>query len=144
MPDEVIFEKKTAGLGQLIKVYERHKKSVLGLYEVENQLLSNYGVVEWQKLEKDIGKVFSIVEKPSNNPPSNLAVIGRYVFNPLIFSYLEKIKPGVGDEIQLTDAINEMLKSENSYGVTIHGNRFDISRFEEYMAANQFIQPFNE
>ncbi|MFB5933149.1 UTP--glucose-1-phosphate uridylyltransferase [Peribacillus frigoritolerans] len=144
LPDEVIFEKKTAGLGQLIKVYERHKKSVLGLYEVENQLLSNYGVVEWQKLEKDIGKVFSIVEKPSNNPPSNLAVIGRYVFNPLIFSYLEKIKPGVGDEIQLTDAINEMLKSENSYGVTIHGNRFDISRFEEYMAANQFIQPFNE
>lgn len=144
LPDEVIFDKEKAGIEQLVKVYEKYKKSVLGLFKVEKQLLSNYGVVEYKKLEEDIGKIVSIVEKPANNPPSNFAVIGRYVFNPLIFSYLEKMKPGVGDEIQITDAINEMLRSENYYGVTINGNRFDISRFEEYMAANQYIQPFME
>lgn len=63
-----------------------------------------------ENIYNDISEVTNIVEKPSNNPPSNLAVIGRYIFTPLIFSYLEKIKPGVGDEIQITDAINEMLK----------------------------------
>lgn len=144
LPDEVIFEKETDGLIQLTKLYDENKSSVLGLYKVEKQLLSSYGVVEWENLKKDIVEITSIVEKPVNNPPSDMAVIGRYVFNPSIFSCLEKTKPGVGGEIQLTDAINEMIKSEKIYGVTIHGNRFDISRFEEYLAANQYIQPFIE
>jgi UTP--glucose-1-phosphate uridylyltransferase len=143
LPDEVIFDKDKAGLDQLVKVYEKNKKSVLGLYEVEKHMLSNYGVVELDELENNVGKVINIVEKP-NNPPSNLAVIGRYVFNPIIFSCLEKVKPGVGGEIQLTDAIYEMLKLENCYGKRIHGNRFDISRFEEYIAANQMIQQIEE
>lgn len=140
----MIFEKETDGLIQLTKLYDENKSSVLGLYRVEKQLLSSYGVVEWENLKKDIVEITSIVEKPVNNPPSDMAVIGRYVFNPSIFSCLEKTKPGVGGEIQLTDAINEMIKSEKIYGVTIHGNRFDISRFEEYLAANQYIQPFIE
>lgn len=144
LPDEIIFDKETTGLNQLIKVYEKHKKSVLGLYEVEKHLLSNYGVVKSEKIKNEISKVISIVEKPAKNPPSNLAVIGRYVFNPEIFSYLEGITPGVGYEIQLTDAINEMMKTENFFGTTILGKRFDISRFEEFLAANQYIQPFME
>ncbi|MFJ5623715.1 UTP--glucose-1-phosphate uridylyltransferase [Peribacillus loiseleuriae] len=144
LPDEIIFDKETTGLNQLIKVYEKHKKSVLGLYEVEKHLLSNYGVVKSKKIKNEISKVISIVEKPAKNPPSNLAVIGRYVFNPEIFSYLERITPGVGYEIQLTDAINEMMETENFFGTTILGKRFDISRFEEFLAANQYIQPFME
>ncbi|MBA9027002.1 MULTISPECIES: UTP--glucose-1-phosphate uridylyltransferase [Bacillaceae] len=144
LPDEVIFNNKTNGLKQLIKVYEKQKKSVLGLYEVEKHLLSNYGVVESRKIEKKISKIVNIVEKPQKNPPSNLAVIGRYIFNPSIFSYIEGLTPGVGKEIQLTDAINEMMKAESFFGTTIVGDRFDISRFEEFLAANQYIQPFME
>ncbi|MFC5465917.1 UTP--glucose-1-phosphate uridylyltransferase [Lederbergia graminis] len=140
LPDEVILDHEKAGLGQLVKLYEKNQKSVLGLYKVEKTLLSNYGVVDCKLVEKDIASILNIVEKPVSNPPSKYAVIGRYIFNPQIFSYLEQVKPGVGGEIQLTDAINEMLASEKYDGVMLHGNRFDISILDDYITANQYIR----
>ncbi len=138
LPDEMIFGKDRAALTQLISEYNSHKKSVLGLYEVKQQYLSNYGVVESMQVESKL-LIQSIVEKPKKTPPSNFAVIGRYVFTPLLFSYLAKSSESVDGEIQLTDAINEMLKKDKCYGVKIEGSRFDISRLDEYIGANQFV-----
>ena len=74
-----------------------------------------------------------IIEKPQADPPSNLAVVGRYVFDPAIFHYLHKVNLGIGGEIQLTDAIKEMAQDYTSYGLEIEGKSFDISKSSEYV-----------
>ncbi|ARK28847.1 UTP--glucose-1-phosphate uridylyltransferase [Halalkalibacter krulwichiae] len=139
LPDEVIFGQDTGALDQLLSIYTKHNKSVLGLCEMEQKFLKNYGVVHWQSGENGLIEITDIVEKPMKRPPSNLAVIGRYIFTPSIFSFLKTAKPSLGGEIQLTDAIKEMLKEEKYYGVQPNGIRFDISRVEEFIAANQYI-----
>ncbi|NBI29903.1 UTP--glucose-1-phosphate uridylyltransferase [Chengkuizengella marina] len=144
LPDEIILNNRIPALKQLTTVYEKHKKSVLGLYEVNPKQLSNYGIVKTNKIEPDLFKVTHIVEKPTHNPPSNLAVIGRYIFTPSIFSYLENINTGVDGEIQLTDAINELRKSETCIGKLITAERFDIGRKEEYLKAITYLKDIEE
>ncbi|MET3696594.1 UTP--glucose-1-phosphate uridylyltransferase [Bacillus oleivorans] len=140
LPDEIILGHENTGLSQLVSQYEKHKNSVLGLAEVEQHKLSNYGVISPENKNDQFIKVASIVEKPKLNPPSNLAVMGRYIFNPAIFHFLEKTKPDATGEIQLTDAMNSMLLLEDFDGILIEGDRYDISKLEEYIAANQFVQ----
>ncbi|MDP5276417.1 UTP--glucose-1-phosphate uridylyltransferase [Chengkuizengella axinellae] len=144
LPDEIILNQMKPALKQLIEVYKNYKKSVLGLYEVKKDQLSNYGVVKPIKVEHELFKVAHIVEKPTHHPPSNLAVIGRYIFTPQIFSYLEEISSGVDGEIQLTDAINELRKTETCFGKLITAKRFDIGRKEEYLKAITYLNDIEE
>ncbi|GAA3329520.1 hypothetical protein GCM10020331_077910 [Ectobacillus funiculus] len=76
----------------------------------------------------------NIIEKPQSSTPSNLAVIGRYVFTPEIFSFLNKIPPGIGNEIQLTDAIQEMLSISPFIARVLEEDCFDLGKEAEYMA----------
>ncbi|HWO76517.1 MAG TPA: UTP--glucose-1-phosphate uridylyltransferase [Bacillus sp. (in: firmicutes)] len=140
LPDEVFLGQENIGLSQLVSQYKKYRKNVLGLSRVEEQKLSSYGVISPEYKNDEFIKVASITEKPKSNPPSNLAVIGRYIFNPTIFHFLEKTKPDGSGEIQLTDAMNAMLQFEDYDGVLIEGERYDISKLEEYIAANQYIQ----
>jgi len=134
LPDDIILGGEKPAIQQLIEQYKRTRASVLGLKGVEEKNLHKYGVIKGKPNGKQLFEIIDIVEKPKVNPPSNLAVIGRYVFSPSIFSYLEKLKPIEGEEMQLTDAIKEMLASESCYGHIVKGDRFDIGSADDYVS----------
>jgi UTP--glucose-1-phosphate uridylyltransferase len=104
----------------LKNVYERYGKSVIALFEVPKSEVSKYGIAKVKKIEENLFLIEDIVEKPNpEEAPSNLAVVGRYLFTPSIWEHLEKTKPGRGGEIQLTDAIKSLLGREAVYAFTV-------------------------
>ncbi|MEH7385247.1 sugar phosphate nucleotidyltransferase, partial [Bacillus sp. JJ1521] len=140
LPDEIYLSNNKNPLEELIDSYNEYGKNVIALQQVEEENLKSYGVIQVEKKEKDrLYKISDIVEKPKSNPPSNLAVTGRYILKPDIFSCLEQTKPGVGSEVQLTDAIKLMLQSEPAYGLEIAGERFDIAKEAEYVKLVQKV-----
>ncbi|MBA2874955.1 UTP--glucose-1-phosphate uridylyltransferase [Thermaerobacillus caldiproteolyticus] len=134
LPDDIILNGTTPAIQQLVEEYKTYLQSVIGLNKVEDKHLHKYGVVKGEPLGNRMCKIVDIVEKPKTNPPSNLAVIGRYVFTPSIFSYLETLTMKEGEEIQLTDAIKKMSTAEACYGKSIEGNRFDIGSYDDYIS----------
>lgn len=121
---------------QLREVYERTGCSVIGLMRVPMELVSRYGVVEAVE-ENGLLRLTDMVEKPlPADAPSDLAIIGRYIFTPRLFDLLEETKPGKGGEIQLTDAVARLAQEEPVYGVLIEGNRFDAGNPMGFLMAN--------
>lgn len=123
-------------IGQLAEIHEEMGASVVGVEKVPKSKISRYGVIKGKKVRDDIYKVEDLVEKPSSQEaPSDLAIIGRYVFEPDIFSYLEKIGPGKGGEYQLTDAMRLMCRETALYGLKFRGRRFDIGSKADWIRA---------
>jgi UTP--glucose-1-phosphate uridylyltransferase len=113
-------------LGQLLDVYRKYRGTVLALEQVPMENISAYGCVRANQLSDQVFEVLDMVEKPKQEEaPSNLAIIGRYVLTPDIFPILEKQTPGKGGEIQLTDAIRQLLHEEAVYGCRFEGIRHD-------------------
>jgi UTP--glucose-1-phosphate uridylyltransferase len=116
---------------QLLDVYEYYGASVLALMEVPREQISAYGVVDAELVsdngrENRLFRIRNMVEKPKpQDAPSNLAIIGRYVLTPEIFTCVESIEPGSGGEIQLTDALKHMLRNRPIYGLKFEGTRYD-------------------
>ena len=139
LPDDIIIGN---GIKDLIEVYEKQKSHVIGLSEVQTDLLMNYGIIEGPSVEQDLYEILNIVEKPKQNAPSNLGVIGRYIFTPEIMNALNNLKPGVGGEIQLTDGIKKILNTDKCYGKIISGDRYDIGLEKDYLSLVNYI--FNQ
>jgi UTP--glucose-1-phosphate uridylyltransferase len=122
-----IVQSDTPCLKQLIEQYERTGSSIIGVMPVEEHETNRYGIVN--PLAKD-GKLYHVqnfVEKPPlGKAPSNLAIMGRYVLTPEIFSFLELQEEGAGGEIQLTDAIEKLNRIQNVYGYHFSGARYDV------------------
>ncbi|MEH7239223.1 UTP--glucose-1-phosphate uridylyltransferase [Bacillus sp. JJ1562] len=133
LPDDIIISEEKPAIKQLIDEYKSQKSSVLGLNKVENEHLEKYGVIKGKKEKKELIEIKDVIEKPKTDPPSNLAIIGRYVFTPDIYHYLGRLKPGVGGEYQLTDAIKNMLVDHSIFGKVINGKRYDIGNADEYI-----------
>jgi UTP--glucose-1-phosphate uridylyltransferase len=118
-------------LRQLLDIYEFYGSSVLALMEVPREQISNYGVVDAEPISHVGGgdrlyRIRNLVEKPkTEEAPSNLAIIGRYILTPDIFDSIERIEPGRGGEIQLTDALKHLLRSRPIYGYRFEGTRYD-------------------
>ncbi len=122
---------------QLIDVYNETKGSVIALEEVKPELVSKYGVVDGEAISDKVVKAKGWIEKPSiEEAPSNLAVASRYLFTPEIFDYLEKTPPGKNNEVQLTDAMKEMVKSLPMYGMKFNGKRYDIGNKMGFLKTN--------
>ena len=122
---------------QLIDVYERYRSSVVALEEVPRNKVHRYGVIKGKKLEKNVMIAEDFIEKPSvEEAPSNMAIASRYIFTPEIFDYLDKTKPGKGNEIQLTDAMRDMVKKYAMYGVRFQGTRYDIGNKLDFIKTN--------
>ena len=122
-----IFKGKPPGLKQLIDQYEKVKASVIGVEEVDSENIHRYGVIDPVRLDSNLIKVNKFVEKPSKEKaPSNLAIIGRYVLTPEIFSFLEEKSIGKGGEIQLTDAIEKLNSIQDVYAYKLEGMRYDV------------------
>jgi len=126
--DDIVQSEKPC-LRQLMDVYERHRCSVIGVQQVPGEDVVKYGIVGGQNIESEKGilHIDTLVEKPSvNKAPSNYAIIGRYILHPEIFEILEKLPPGTGGEIQLTDALQILCKSQKVLAYQFEGIRYDI------------------
>lgn len=136
LADDLI-DGEVSAVKQMTDVYAAKGCSVLGVEDVPPSATASYGIVDAEAIEKDLLKVNSIVEKPQpEDAPSNLGVVGRYIFTPKIFDCLEKVKPGMGGEIQLTDGISDLMKLEDVYAYRFHGKRFDCGSKLGFMQAN--------
>ena len=114
-------------LKQLMDCYDEYNTSILGVQSVDPENVSKYGIVDGIQIEDRLCKVKGLVEKPSKeDAPSNTAILGRYIVTPKIFEILENTKPGKGNEIQLTDALLELIKNEAMYAYNFEGKRYDV------------------
>lgn len=122
---------------QLIDVFNRYGSSVVALEEVKPEFISRYGVINGHRLEGAVWKADDWIEKPRvEEAPSNLAIASRYIFTPEIFGYLEKIPPGMNNEIQLTDAMRMMVKEHPMFGMVFDGKRYDIGNKFGFLKTN--------
>ena len=123
-------------LRDMLEVYERYGRSVVALKELPVQDISAYGCVAPEPVDETLVRVLDIVEKPKpEDAPSNLAVMGRYVFTPEIFDSLERVGPGTGGQIQLTDAMALLLEEQTIYGHVFEHGRYDIGDKLDYLRA---------
>jgi len=123
-------------LKQMIDLYEQHNNSVVGVQNVPLDQTHQYGIVRPQSMGVRIHRVADIVEKPKpEDAPSTLGVVGRYVFTPEIFAHLERVIPGTGGEIQLTDAIAAMLAERPVLAYEFKGQRYDCGSKIGYLEA---------
>jgi UTP--glucose-1-phosphate uridylyltransferase len=112
--------------GQLMSIFTRFNASVISIEPVPAEKVSNYGIIKGSAIEPDLFVIEDIIEKPTTSmAPSNLGAVGRYIFVPEIFECLKNTPPGVGNEIQLTDAIRLLLREHPVYGYKFKGKRYD-------------------
>ena len=127
----------TPVLKQLIMQHQKEQSSVIAIEDIPKEKTVQYGIVDVGDSKNNLYKINSIVEKPQpKDAPSTLGVIGRYVFNSEIFDCLEKIKPGKGGEIQLTDAIQMLLGQQAIFAYLFEGKRYDCGDKLGFIKAN--------
>ncbi len=132
--DDLFYHEEKNCLKSLIDIYDREKKSVFALMQVPIEDVSKYGIISGNKVEENLYNVKGLIEKPSPmEAPTNLAVIGRYVFTSKIFEMIEETKPGKGGEIQLTDAMYKLLAFQGMYGYIFDGKRYDTGNLLGYL-----------
>lgn len=141
-----IVQAETPGLRQLIQQYEETKSSVVGVQQVADNETHRYGIVEPSTIEGRRYQVNNFVEKPKpGTAPSNLAIMGRYVFTPEVFTFLDKQQIGTGGEIQLTDAIQMLNEIQKVYAYDFVGKRYDVGEKLGFVKTNiEFALQNNE
>jgi len=131
-----LMDSQPPAMARMAQIFSREGGSLLGVEEVPRDQTQNYGIVTIERMDGDIARIHSIVEKPRPaEAPSTLAVIGRYVLTPRIFELLGELTPGAGGEIQLTDAISQLLSYERVLAVRLPGRRFDCGSKLGYLQA---------
>lgn len=126
MGDDIVTA-DTPGLKQLINQFDKTQRSVVGVQQVPANETDRYGIIDPSDSDGRLYKVDHFVEKPKlGTAPSNLAIMGRYIFTPELFSYLDKQQIGTGGEIQLTDAIQMLNEIQDVYAYDFEGIRHDV------------------
>ena len=131
--DELICS-QTSAMDQLIDIFQKHHAPVIGVMKVPMEDIHRYGIVEGTFLDSQTLKINRMEEKPRTSS-SNLAALGRYVFQPSIFDCLERISSGSNDEYQLTDAINLLSQQETIMAHLVSGDRFDTGNIHGFLNA---------
>jgi UTP--glucose-1-phosphate uridylyltransferase len=125
LPDDII-DSKVPVLKQMIEAYEQYKTNIIAVERIASQDTVKYGIIESEKVSGHIHQVLNLIEKPEPaQAPSDLGVVGRYILMPQIFDALEVIPPGKNREIQLTDALQLLLKQQAIYAYEFEGVRYD-------------------
>jgi UTP--glucose-1-phosphate uridylyltransferase len=131
-----LMDSQPPAMARMAQVFEREGSSLLWVEEVPRDQTQSYGIVTIDKMQGDLARIHSIIEKPRPaEAPSNLAVIGRYVLTPRIFEMLTEVRPGAGGEIQLTDAISALLAHERAFAIRLPGKRYDCGSKLGYLQA---------
>ena len=132
--DDIVYNPEKPCLQQLMDCYEQYPGIILGAQFVPEEKVSSYGIVSGEPLADNLYRVHGLVEKPSvDKAPSNLAVLGRYILTPDIFDILENTKPGVGNEVQLTDEL--AASKTDTYALAYEGIRYDTGDKLGYLKA---------
>jgi len=136
LADDII-DAEVPALKQMIDVYEKYDAPVIATMQVAGEAISRFGVIDAEEVEPNVYKIRDMVEKPPlAEAPSDLAIIGRYVFTPDIFDAIERTEPGSGGEIQITDAMRILLKERPIYAVKLDGIRHDAGDKLGFLIAN--------
>ena len=126
LADDMILSSNKGCLKQMTERYKELNSSIIAVEKVSKELLHKYGIIEGVKSNKTDWDLTNIIEKPdTNEAPSSMGVVGRYILKPSIFDILSNTAKGAGEEIQLTDAIAAQLKNEKVYAYEFNGKRFD-------------------
>lgn len=121
-----IIDAEVPCLKQMISVFERYQSSVIAVQRVSKEETSSYGIIDPMPAEDAVYQIMDLVEKPSPEvAPSDLAIIGRYILTPEIFEALEQTPPDEGGEVQLTNGLRVLLKTQAMYGLAFRGRRYD-------------------
>jgi UTP--glucose-1-phosphate uridylyltransferase len=135
LPDDLMID-DSALLSRMLATYRERNKSVLALKEYPPEEIGLYGSLRPEPVADGLVRVHDVVEKPPpGTAPSNLAIMGRYVFGPEIFSALTRTEPGVGGEIQLTDAFALLAAEDEVFGVIFSEGRYDAGSKLDYLRA---------
>jgi UTP--glucose-1-phosphate uridylyltransferase len=136
---------------QLIDVFEQYRQTIIGVEPVTKEDVTHYGIVGGTQISNTIWEVTELIEKPAiRESPSNLAVAGRYILTPEIFKAIERTPKGKNEEIQLTDALQILLRRESIYSCVIEGKRHDVGNKMGYLKTTvefalkrkEFAKPF--
>lgn len=137
LADDMIYCDKTPCLNTMIQLAQEDQSSVVAVEQVPMEQVNKYGVIDPVKLSDRLYKLKGVVEKPPvEEAPSNLSIVGRYVLQPRIFELLENTQRGAGGEIQLTDAIAELLREQIIHAYEFDGIRYDCGSKMGHMKAN--------
>ncbi|WP_043766536.1 UTP--glucose-1-phosphate uridylyltransferase GalU [Algiphilus aromaticivorans] len=137
LADDLIDGQLRPCLAQMHRVYQEYGTSVLACEQVPHDEIGSYGVVDVKPVGPGLGEIKKIVEKPKpDEAPSNLAVVGRYILTPRIFKILQRTQAGSGGEIQLTDAISQMMQEQTVLAYEFDGKRYDCGSKLGYLKAN--------
>jgi UTP--glucose-1-phosphate uridylyltransferase len=135
LSDDII-EPEEHLLRDMMNLYKELESPILALEKVPFSEIHRYGVVDGKKLKDNVYRINGLIEKPSpSQAPSDMAIIGRYILTADIFSVLERVEPGKGGEIQLTDALSGLLKKRPIYGYLFTGRRYDAGDKAGYLKA---------
>ncbi len=136
LADDLIDGRGIGVMKQMVEQYQQHQCSVIGVEEVPREETDKYGIVSTGDKSGDVAPITNIIEKPKPvQAPSNLAVVGRYLLTPHIFELLEHTRSGSGGEIQLTDAIANLLEHEKVLAYRFKGKRYDCGSKLGYLQA---------
>lgn len=136
LPDDVI-DGEPPAIRQLIDVHETYGGEVVAVMPVPREHVDRYGIVEGTEVAAGVRRLRSLIEKPPvGQAPTNLAIVGRYVFTPAIFDYIDRIPTGAGGEIQVTDAIDALAQEGGVYSCEFTGKRFDMGDKVGYLSAS--------
>lgn len=134
---DAIFSGSPTPAEQLLAAYDTYGGSIIGLEEVPAEKVDRYGIVGGEFIADGVIRATAVVEKPSiDEAPSRLAIAARYVLSPSIFGHLEKMPPGRGGELQLTDAIKLMMAEEPVFGVVLTARRHDVGDRADWLKTN--------
>ena len=136
LPDDLVLSDISC-LKQMVEIHKAYSSSVIAIEEVGHNDVNRYGIIVPDAVDNDVVRISGIVEKPNlDSAPSNLAAIGRYILSKKIFTLLEDQRAGFGGEIQLTDSINSLTKTNSVHALKFQGTRFDCGSKAGYVAAN--------
>ncbi len=136
LADDLIDDGEKGCLSQMVRIFEDWQCSLLGVEKIDPAETESYGIVRATQITDRLGKIGEIVEKPKPEAaPSNLAVVGRYILTPTIFDKLDRLSKGAGGEIQLTDAIAQLLQEEPVLAYEFYGKRYDCGSKLGYLIA---------
>ena len=136
LPDELMIGSPTC-MAQLVSAHEKTGGSVVAVVEVPREQTKSYGIAAVKNIRGDMAEITALVEKPKpEEAPSTLALIGRYVLLPEVFSHLDRHEKGAGGEIQLTDALAKMIGNNPFHAMTYTGGRYDCGSRSGFLEAN--------
>jgi UTP--glucose-1-phosphate uridylyltransferase len=145
LPDDLFIANGKSCLQTLYDLYKETSNSVIAINEVAENKISNYGVIDASKISRSTFQIHGIIEKPKlKDAPSNMAVCGRYILSRSIFKSLNNIEPGAGGELQLTDAIKDLLVSEKVIASSYKGQKFDCGSKQGFVEATIFLALANK